>query len=117
MMMAMLVAVYLNYLMPENVFLMFASLATFTTVWVWIMILCSQIAFRLRLKPEQVMALKFSLSGGAITAGLGVVFLLFIIGWISYFPTTQVSLYVGAVWILLLLLGYRWVKTKRVTAC
>ncbi|AHF78042.1 Proline permease-associated protein [Sodalis praecaptivus] len=116
MMMAMLVAVYLNYLMPENVFLMIASLATFATVWVWIMILCSQIAFRRRLKPEQVRALKFPLPGGAITAGLGVVFLLFIIGLIGYFPTTRVSLYVGAVWVLLLLLGYRWVTTKRVTA-
>lgn len=116
MMMAMLVAVYLNYIMPENVFLMIASLATFATVWVWIMILCSQIAFRRRLKPEQVQALRFPLPGGAVTASLGVIFLLFIIGLIGYFPTTRASLYVGAVWILLLLVGYRWVKTKRVAA-
>jgi proline-specific permease ProY len=38
--------------MPENVFLVIASLATFATVWVWIMILLSQIAFR-RLSPEE----------------------------------------------------------------
>ena len=34
MMFAMLIAVYLNYLMPEKVFLVIASLATFATVWV-----------------------------------------------------------------------------------
>ncbi len=49
---ALLFAVYLNYIMPENVFLVIASLATFATVWVWIMILLSQIAFRRRLPPE-----------------------------------------------------------------
>lgn len=80
------------------------------------MILCSQIAFRRRLKPEQVRALKFPLPGSAVTARLGALFLLFIIGLIGYFPITRASLYVGAVWILQLLLGYRWVKTKRVTA-
>ncbi len=36
---AMLIVVYLNYLMPEKVFLVIALLATFATVWVWIMIL------------------------------------------------------------------------------
>jgi hypothetical protein len=30
---ALLFAVYLNYIMPENVFLVIASLATFATVW------------------------------------------------------------------------------------
>ncbi|MGS2860888.1 proline-specific permease ProY, partial [Escherichia coli] len=43
---ALLFAVYLNYIMPETVFLVIASLANFATVWVWIMILLSQIAFR-----------------------------------------------------------------------
>ncbi len=33
---ALMFSVYLNYIMPENVFLVIASLATFATVWVWI---------------------------------------------------------------------------------
>ncbi len=41
-----------------------ASLATFATVWVWIMILLSQIAFRRRLPPEEVKALKFKVPVG-----------------------------------------------------
>lgn len=112
MMMAMLVAVYLNYLMPEKVFLVIASLATFATVWVWIMILFSQIGFRRTLTPEQQKALKFSLPGGTATAVVGILFLMFVIGLIGYFPDTRISLYVGMAWILLLLLSWQWVKRK-----
>jgi len=112
MMMAMLVAVYLNYLMPEKVFLVIASLATFATVWVWIMILFSQIGFRRTLTPEQQKALKFSLPGGTATAVVGILFLMFVIGLIGYFPDTRISLYVGMGWILLLLVSWQWVKRK-----
>ena len=109
---ALLFAVYLNYIMPENVFLVIASLATFATVWVWIMILLSQIAFRRRLSPEEVKALKFKVPGGVLTTVIGLLFLAFIIALIGYHPDTRISLYVGMAWIALLLLG--WVfKTRR----
>lgn len=113
MMMALLVAVYLNYIMPGKVFLVIASLATFATVWVWIMILFSQIAFRRRLSPGEVKALAFPLRGGIVTSVFGIVFLFFIIGLIGYFPDTRVSLYVGIIWILLLLVGYVWKKKRQ----
>lgn len=74
---------------------MIASLATFATVWVWIMILLSQIAFRRRLPPEEVKALKFKVPGGVATTIGGLIFLLFIIGLIGYHPDTRISLYVG----------------------
>ncbi|MGI8471364.1 proline-specific permease ProY [Pectobacterium brasiliense] len=113
MMMALLVAVYLNYIMPGKVFLVIASLATFATVWVWIMILFSQIAFRRRLSPDEVKALAFPLRGGIVTSVFGIVFLFFIIGLIGYFPDTRVSLYVGIIWILLLLVCYVWKKKRQ----
>ena len=103
---ALLFAVYLNYIMPENVFLVIASLATFATVWVWIMILLSQIAFRRRLSPEEVKALKFKVPGGVVTTVIGLLFLAFIIALIGYHPDTRISLYVGMAWIALLLLGW-----------
>ncbi|QTF09530.1 proline-specific permease ProY [Brenneria izadpanahii] len=106
MMLALLIAVYLNYIMPGKVFLVIASLATFATVWVWIMILCSQIAFRRGLNRDQVKALAFPLRGGVATSMFAIVFLFFIIGLIGYFPDTRVSLYVGIVWIVLLLAGF-----------
>ena len=103
---ALLFAVYLNYIMPENVFLVIASLATFATVWVWIMILLSQIAFRRRLPPEEVKALKFKVPGGVATTIAGLIFLIFIIGLIGYHPETRISLYVGFAWIVVLLIGW-----------
>ncbi|MBX9444540.1 proline-specific permease ProY [Dickeya chrysanthemi] len=106
MVLALLIAVYLNYIMPEKVFLVIASLATFATVWVWIMILCSQIAFRRKLSREQAKALAFPLPGGSATAMVGIVFLVFIIGLIGYFPDTRIALYAGMVWIALLLASY-----------
>lgn len=114
MMAALLIAVYLNYIMPGKVFLVIASLATFATVWVWIMILCSQIAFRRRLSENEVKALAFPLPGGVASSVVGIVFLVFIIGLIGYFEETRVSLYVGVLWIALLLVGYA-VKQKRQT--
>ena len=108
---ALLFAVYLNYIMPENVFLVIASLATFATVWVWIMILLSQIAFRRRLPPEEVKALKFKVPGGVATTIGGLIFLLFIIGLIGYHPDTRISLYVGFAWIVVLLIG--WIFKRR----
>ena len=43
---ALLLGVLLNYLIPEDVFLLIASIATFATVWVWIMILVTHLRFR-----------------------------------------------------------------------
>lgn len=110
---ALLVAVYLNYAIPEKVFLIVASLATFATVWVWIMILLSQLMFRRRLSMEDVQQLKFKVPGGTVTTCAGLVFLAFIIVLIGYQADTRISLYVGAGWIALLLLVW-WIKSRRV---
>lgn len=110
---ALLVAVYLNYAIPEKVFLIVASLATFATVWVWIMILLSQLMFRRRLSVEDVQQLKFKVPGGMVTTCAGLVFLAFIIVLIGYQADTRISLYVGAGWIALLLLVW-WIKSRRV---
>lgn len=111
MMVALLIAVYLNYIMPENVFLVIASLATFATVWVWIMILFSQIGFRLKLSRQQIAELEFPMRGGIFTSIIAIIFLFFIIGLIGYFPDTRMSLYVGGIWIVGLVISY-WIKNR-----
>ena len=50
---ALLAAVVLNYLIPEQVFVLIASLAAFATVWVWLMILLSHFAMRRGLSAEE----------------------------------------------------------------
>ncbi|MER1157322.1 amino acid permease, partial [Pseudomonas aeruginosa] len=54
---ALLLGVALNYLIPQSVFLLIASIATFATVWVWLMILLAQVGMRRRMGPRQVAAL------------------------------------------------------------
>ncbi|MFX8223314.1 proline-specific permease ProY, partial [Acinetobacter baumannii] len=78
----------LNYLIPENVFLIIASIATFATVWVWLMILLSQVAMRRRLSAEEVRALKFKVPLWPVGPALAIAFMLFVIGVLGYMEDT-----------------------------
>jgi histidine transporter len=108
---ALLLGVLLNYLIPENVFLLIASIATFATVWVWLMILFTQVAMRRSMTAEQVAQLKFPVPFWPYAPMAAIAFMLFIFGVLGYFPDTQAALIVGVVWIALLVLAYLiWVK-------
>ncbi|POF40060.1 proline-specific permease ProY [Pseudomonas laurylsulfativorans] len=108
---ALLLGVLLNYLIPENVFLLIASIATFATVWVWMMILVTQVAMRRSMSAEQVAQLKFPVPLWPYAPAAAIAFMLFIFGVLGYFPDTQAALIVGVVWIVLLVLAYlTWVK-------
>lgn len=108
---ALLGGVVLNYLIPENVFLVIASIATFATVWVWLMILVTQVAMRRSMTKEQVAELKFPVPFWPYAPAAAIVFMLFIFGVLGYFPDTQAALLVGAAWIVLLVVAYLlWVK-------
>ncbi|AIZ35243.1 amino acid permease [Pseudomonas parafulva] len=110
---ALLLGVLLNYLIPENVFLLIASIATFATVWVWLMILLTQVAMRRRLDREQTAALAFPVPFWPWGPALAIVFMLFIFGVLGYFPDTQAALLVGVVWVVFLVLSYRlWCKPR-----
>ncbi|NNA52494.1 amino acid permease [Pseudomonas lactis] len=108
---ALLGGVVLNYLIPENVFLLIASIATFATVWVWLMILFTQVAMRRSMTKAQVAELKFPVPFWPYAPAAAIVFMLFVFGVLGYFPDTQAALMVGAVWIVLLIIAYwLWVK-------
>lgn len=108
---ALLGGVVLNYLIPENVFLVIASIATFATVWVWLMILVTQVAMRRSMTKAQIAELKFPVPFWPYAPAAAIVFMLFIFGVLGYFPDTQAALLVGAAWIVLLVLAYLlWVK-------
>ena len=106
-----LVGVVLNYLIPENIFLVIASIATFATVWVWLMILVTQVAMRRSMTREQVAELKFPVPFWPYAPMAAIAFMVFIFGVLGYFPETQAALMVGAVWIVFLVVAYLlWVK-------
>ncbi|AOE85959.1 amino acid permease [Pseudomonas sp. TCU-HL1] len=110
-----LLGVLLNYLLPDELFLMFASLVTFSVVWVWLMILLSQLAMRRTLRREEVAALGFPVPFGAFGQYLAITFMLFIFVVLAVFPDTRTALYIGAAWLAVLSCAYRvWGRPRQV---
>jgi histidine transporter len=108
-----LLGVVLNYLMPKDIFLLIAAIATFATVWVWLMILVSQVFMRRQMTAESVKQLGFPMIGWPYAPVLAILFLLAVLGMIAYFPDSRPAIYVGFAWLLLLSLAYTlWMKPK-----
>ncbi len=104
---ALLVGVVLNYLTPKDVFQTVAAIATFATVWVWLMILLSQVAMRRRLPRAEVEALKFRVPLWPLGPALAIAFMLFVVAMIGWFEDTRVALYAGLGWLVWLWLVYQ----------
>ncbi|MDT4884615.1 Proline-specific permease ProY [compost metagenome] len=84
---------------------------TFSVVWVWLMILLSQIAMRRSLGREDVAALGFRVPFWPYGQYLAIAFMLFIFVVLAVFPDTRTALYIGAGWLVILTIAYwRWVK-------
>ncbi|EXH37876.1 amino acid permease [Acinetobacter baumannii] len=104
----------LNYLIPENVFVIIASIATFATVWVWLMILLSQVAMRRKLSTAEIKALDFPVFGWPYAPAFAIGFMVFILVMMGYFPDSRPAIYVGITWLALLTIAYRiWVKPEQ----
>lgn len=109
---ALLLGVVLNYLIPKNVFLIIASIATFATVWVWLMILISQVAMRRSMSKENVARLAFPVRFWPVAPMLTIIFMAFIIAVLGYFPDTRIAMYVGLAWVILMTLAW-WVWVRK----
>ncbi|GAB77454.1 histidine:proton symporter, AAT family [Austwickia chelonae] len=108
---ALLLAAVLNALMPKEVFLTIASIATFATVWVWIMILLSHIAMRREITAQGRAESEFPVPFWPAASYAAVAFMAFVIAMLGWFPDTRIALVVGLVWVLFLLVAYRvWVR-------
>ncbi|WP_422416957.1 amino acid permease [Pseudomonas sp. GZD-222] len=109
---ALLLGVVLNYLVPENLFLILAAVVTFSIVWVWLMILLSQMVMRRGMSAEEVAGLSFPVPLWPVGPACAAAFMLFIFGVLAWFPDTRMALYVGIGWLALLSVGY-WLFVAR----
>jgi len=91
---------------PEDVFLIIASIATFATVWVWLMILLSHIAMRREIERKNRPESEFKVPFWPVASWAATVGILFVIVLLGWFPDTRVALIVGVVWLVLLGVGY-----------
>ncbi|MGP0222286.1 amino acid permease [Paenarthrobacter sp. NCHU4564] len=106
-----LVGVVLNAVIPEDVFVVIASIATFATVWVWVMILASHVAMKREIKRHGLPASEFGSPLWPVASILTIAFMAMVIVILGVFEDTRVALYVGATWLVLLFVAYKlWVR-------
>ncbi len=110
---ALLVGVLLNYLIPDRVFPLIAAVATFATVWVWLMILLSQLASRRAMDPAQTAALAYPVRWHPYPTIAAAAFIVFVFGVLAWLPETRVAIYVGVGWLAVLAAAYRWSAGRR----
>ena len=99
---ALLAAVVLNYLMPEQVFVLIASLAAFATVWVWVMILLAHFAMRRGLSAEERGNIAFPVPFWPVAPLLTLLFMGLVIAVLGMVEEKRIALIAGLVWLGLL---------------
>ncbi len=110
---ALLLGVLLNYLIPDRIFLIISSIATFATVWVWLMILLTQMKARRSMSPEEEAALDYPAPFWPYGQIIAVVFMAAVTVLLAFSASTRVALIVGAVWLALLAVVHRlWLRPR-----
>jgi histidine transporter len=110
---ALLGAVVLNYLIPERVFVLIASLAAFATIWVWLMILLSHFAMRRSLSVQERENIRFPVPFWPIAPVVTLMFMALVIGVLGAVAETRLALIAGLIWLIILTVIYFWRIKKR----
>ena len=111
----MLVGVVLNKYYHETLFFLVAAMATFATVWVWLMILASHWCMRKKMTPEEVKTLKFPIPLWPVAPAVAIGFLIFTIFLLGVSEGSRPALYSGAIWIVgLVVVYFAFVKGKEI---
>ena len=109
----MLIGVLLNYLLPEKVFLMLASIATFPALWIWGTIVVLQICFRRSRTPQQIAALKYPMLFYPYANWFALAGLIFVAAMLYVREETRIAMITGPAWILLLMLTYKFTTGRK----
>lgn len=106
-----LVAIILNYVMPEGVFTLITSVSTVCFIFVWgIMVIC-HLKYR-RTQPEMARRSHFKLPLYPFSNYLILAFLAFVLVVLALAEDTRVALFVTPVWFILMA-GIYWFKKKK----
>ncbi|WP_312284164.1 amino acid permease [Yokenella regensburgei] len=99
---SLLAAVVLNWLIPEQIFVLIASLAAFATIWVWLMILLSHFAMRRSMTAAEKAEIAFPVPFWPVAPVLTLLFMGLVIVVLGWFEETRMALIAGLVWLALL---------------
>jgi amino acid transporter, AAT family len=102
-----LIAVFLNYVVPEKVFTYISAVATVAVVTNWTIILVSQMKFRKSLSQDQIKNLAFKLPFYPYSSYIALAFLALIIVLMAFIDGMDVALFVAPVWFAILYISYK----------
>ncbi|MBA9027289.1 amino acid permease [Peribacillus huizhouensis] len=108
-----LIAVVLNYVVPEKVFIYISAVSTVAVITSWMIILLAQLKFRKSKTKEGVAELKFKIPLYPLSTYIAIAFLLMVIVLMAFIPDMRVALYVAPVWFLILFVGYKVINVKK----
>lgn len=105
-----LVAVFLNYIVPEKVFMYISAVATVAVITSWTIILITQLMFRKAKTKDEVKKLAFKMPLHPISTYLALAFLAIVIVLMAFIEGMRVALVVAPIWFVILYVGYRFLK-------
>lgn len=101
-----LIAVILNYVMPENVFTLITSISTVCFLFIWGIIVLSHLKYR-KTRPALAKMSKFKLPLFPIANYVILAFLLFVAVVLGLAEDTRIALFFTPIWFLFLLIIYK----------
>ena len=99
-------SVILNYIMPESVFVLITSIATFCFIFIWAMMVLCQLKYR-RTKPAEAAKNPFRMPLYPFINYLILAFFAFVLVVLALNEETRVALFVTPVWFLMLAVVYQ----------
>ncbi|KMZ42140.1 MULTISPECIES: amino acid permease [Bacillales] len=106
-----LIAVVLNYVMPEGVFTLITSVSTVCFIFIWGITVICHLKYR-KTRPELAKANSFKMPLYPFANYLILAFLAFILVVLALAEDTRVALFITPVWFILLVAIYKLQKTK-----
>lgn len=109
-----LIAVVLNYIIPEGVFTLITSISTVCFLFIWGITIICHIKYR-KTRPELAKKSKFKLPLYPFTNYLILVFLAFIVVVLGLAEDTRIALFVTPLWFLALIIIFK-IREKKMTS-
>ncbi|PJI07799.1 MULTISPECIES: amino acid permease [Clostridium] len=109
-----LIAVILNYIMPEGVFVLITSISTFCFIFIWAIIVICHLKYR-KANHKLAAKAKFKMPFYPVANYIILIFFAFVIVTLALNSETRVALFVTPVWFIMLGVLYKILKSKAKT--
>ena len=102
----MLAGVALNYFLPDEVFLIVTSIATFAALWIWATIIIVQMRSRAGKSAEEVSRIKYKVPFYPFSGYFSMFILAIVCVMLALGHETRIAMIVGPIWIAVLFVAY-----------